>query len=206
MTTTGYILGFIGAGLMLASYLMKSMLPLRVVALAANVILVAYAVIVGSWPTMALYAAMIPINLKKVAEIRRLLRAIEHARADTPLADWLLPHMSRREVPAGTRLWSKGDQATEMVYVERGELRLVEHDARLGPGSLVGEIGLFAEDKRRTGTVEATSDCTLYTLSAAAMAQLYYLNPRLGFHVVKLVVARLLHDAELARARSATAT
>ena len=41
MTTTGYVLGFIGAGLMVASYLMKSMLPLRYVALAANVFLVA---------------------------------------------------------------------------------------------------------------------------------------------------------------------
>ena len=90
----GYVFGFIGAGLMVASYLMKSMLPLRVVALAANVFLVTYAALSGAWPTMALYVAMFPINLKKVIEIRKLIGAIKHAKAETPLADWLLPHMT----------------------------------------------------------------------------------------------------------------
>jgi hypothetical protein len=36
MTTTAYVFGFIGAGLMVASYPMHNMLPRRVVALAAN--------------------------------------------------------------------------------------------------------------------------------------------------------------------------
>ena len=40
MTTVGYVCGFIGAGLTLASYTMKSMLPLRLVALAASVSMV----------------------------------------------------------------------------------------------------------------------------------------------------------------------
>jgi CRP/FNR family transcriptional regulator, cyclic AMP receptor protein len=200
MTDLGYIFGFIGAALMVASYLMKSMLPLRVVALAANLCLVAYALYTTAWPTIALYLAMIPINLKKVLEIRRLIAAIENAKADTPVADWLLPHMSRRQAKAGEVLWHRGDVANEMVYVHTGRLRLAEHDELLGAGALVGEIGLFAPDNRRTGTIVCDTDCTLYSLSADAMAQLYYLNPKLGFHVMRLVVARLMHDAELAGA------
>lgn len=194
----GYVLGTLGAGLMLASYLMKNMVPLRTAALAASVLLAAYASWIGSWPTLALYLAVIPINIKKVREIRRLVRAIESAKADTPLAEWLLPHMTRREAKAGDVLWRKGDVATEMVYVQQGRLRLVEHDEPLGPGSLVGEIGLLSPDHRRTGTIVCDTDCTLYTLSADGMAQLHYLNPRLGFHVMRLVVARLQHDAQLA--------
>ncbi len=201
MTTSsilGYGLGFIGAGLMLASYLMKSMVPLRSAALAASLVLAAYAIWIQSWPSIALYLAVIPINLKKLREIRKLVRAIESARADTPLADWLLPHMTRRQARAGEMLWALGDKATEMVYVQEGQLRLVEHDRPLGPGSLVGEIGLLAPDNRRTGTIRCDTDCTLYTLSADGMAQLYYLNPKLGFHVLRLVVARLQNDARLA--------
>jgi hypothetical protein len=200
MTTLGYVIGFIGAGLMVASYLMHSMLPLRLVALAANFFLVIYAIQFSSWPTVVLYIAMIPINVKKVVQIRKLIHAIEHAKADSPVGEWLLPHMTRREAKAGETLWNKGDVATEMVYVESGRLRLVEHDTTLGIGSLVGEIGLFAPDNRRTGTITCDTDCTLYTLSADAMAQLYYLNPKLGFHVMRLVVARLMHDVEVARA------
>jgi hypothetical protein len=31
------------------------------------------------------------------------------------------------------------------------------------------------------------------------MARLYYQNPKLGFHVMRLIVARLMHDTEKAR-------
>ena len=202
MHTLGAVLGFIGAALMVASYLMKSMMPLRLVALAANVFLVAYAIINQSWPTMALYLAMIPINLKKVKEIRSLVAAMATARADTPLADWLLPHMTRREAKAGDLLWHKGDTATEMIYVHSGELLLVEHDTVLGPGSLVGEIGLFSPDNRRTGSVSCRTDCVLYSLSSEGVAKLYFQNPKLGYHVMRLVVERLRNDAERAQAQA----
>ncbi len=203
MDSLGYVFGFIGAALMVASYLMKSMLPLRMVALSANVFLVVYAVLQApvSWPTVALYVAMIPINLKKVVEIRKLIRAIENAKADTPISEWLLPHMTRRQAKAGQTLWNKGDKATEMLYVESGRLNMIEYDESIGAGAILGEIGLFAPDNRRTRTVVCETDCTLYGLSADAMAQLYYQNPKLGFHVMRMIVARLMHDTDLAHQR-----
>jgi CRP/FNR family cyclic AMP-dependent transcriptional regulator len=201
MESLGYVFGFIGAALMVTSYLMKNMLPLRMVALSANVFLVIYAVQGGSLPTVALYLAMIPINIKKVREILKLVRAIENAKTDSPVGEWLLPHMTRRQAKAGDTLWTKGDVATEMLFVQSGQLKLVEHDATIGPGSIIGEIGLFAPDNRRTGSVVCATDCTLYSLSAEGMAKLYYQNPKLGFHVMRLIVARLMHDAEVANQR-----
>ncbi|MDH4061265.1 MAG: cyclic nucleotide-binding domain-containing protein [Aquincola sp.] len=201
MTSLGYVFGFIGAALMVASYLMKSMLPLRMVALSANVFLVVYALQGGSWPTVALYLAMIPINVKKVLEIRKLIRAIENAKADSPVGEWLLPHMTRRQAKAGETLWNKGDKATEMLYVQSGRLNLLEYDESIGPGSIVGEIGLFAPDNRRTRTIVCATDCTLYSLSAEGMAKLYFQNPKLGYHVMRLIVARLMHDADVASRR-----
>ena len=201
MSSIGYVFGLIGAALMVASYLMKNMLPLRMVALSANVFLVVYAVQGGSWPTVALYVAMIPINVKKVLQIKKLIRAIENAKADTPVSEWLLPHMTRRQAKAGQTLWNKGDKATEMLYVESGRLNMIEYDESIGAGAIVGEIGLFAPDNRRTRTVVCETDCTLYGLSADAMAQLYYQNPKLGFHVMRMIVARLMHDTDLAHQR-----
>ena len=201
MESLGYVVGFIGAALMVASYLMKSMLPLRLVALSANVFLIIYALQFGSWPTVALYVVMIPINVKKVLEIRKLVHAIEHAKADSPVSEWLLPHMTRRQAKAGHTLWHKGDKATEMLYVQCGQLNLLEYDESIGPGSIVGEIGLFAPDNRRTRTIVCATDCTLYSLSAEAMAKLYYQNPKLGYHVMRLIVARLMHDVDVANKR-----
>lgn len=187
-------LGLIGAALMLASYLMKSMLPLRVAALTACCFLVAYGALKQALPTLLLYGALIPINVKKTLQMRKLVKAIERARDDTPVSEWLLPHMHRRTVAAGSTLWRQGDAATEMLYLDAGTLRLAEYGELLQPGALVGEIGLFAPDKRRTLTLEAASDCVVYSLTAEEMALLYYQNPRLGFHVMRLIVARLMHD------------
>lgn len=190
-------IGFIAAGLMLASYLMKSMMPLRIVALAACVGFVIYGSLKHALPTLVLYAALIPINIKKVLEIRRLTRAVAEARHDTPVAEWLLPHMKRRQARAGDVLWRAGDLADEMIYLAEGELRLLEHDEVRLPGALVGEIGLFTPDGRRTASIRCDTDCTLYALSGDALTQLYYQHPQLGFHVMRLVVSRLRHDAEL---------
>jgi hypothetical protein len=194
-----YVYGFIGAGLMVTSYLMKSMLPLRVVALVACLFLVLYGYFAAAIPTLLLYGALIPINIKKTLQIHKLVKAIENARSDTPISEWLLPNMTRRTAKAGTMLWNKGDVASEMLYLESGSLRLVEYDEVLAPGSLVGEIGLFAPDNIRTLSLECVTDCTLFSLSAEGMARLYYQNPKLGFHVMRLIVARLMHDTEKAR-------
>jgi CRP-like cAMP-binding protein len=187
-------LGLIGAALMLASYLMKSMLPLRIAALTACCFLVAYGALKQALPTLLLYGVLIPINLKKTLQMRKLVRAIERARDDTPVSEWLLPHMHRRTVAAGTTIWRKGDAATEMLYLDDGTLRLAEYDELLQPGALVGEIGIFAPDNRRTLTLEAVGDCTVYSLTTEEMALLYYQNPKLGFHVMRLVVSRLMRD------------
>lgn len=202
--TLATVLGFIGAALMLASYLMKSMLPLRIAALTACCFLVAYGALKQALPTLLLYGALIPINVKKTLQIRKLVKAIESARADTPVSEWLLPHMHRRTVAAGTTLWRQGDAATEMLYLETGTLRLAEYDELLQPGALVGEIGLFAPDNRRTLTLEATSDCVVYSLTAEEMALLYFQNPKLGFHVMRLIVARLMRDVQRQRPVAST--
>ena len=195
----GNALGLIGAGFMLASYAMKSMLPLRVAALLASLFLVAYGALLQALPTLLLYGLMIPINVKKTLQMRKLVKAIENARDDTPVSDWLLPHMHRRAAKAGSVLWRKGDVAKEMLYLESGQLQLPEYGESLIAGALVGEIGLFAPDNRRTLTLVCETDCVLYSLNAEEMALLYYENPKLGFHVMRLIVARLMHDAEKAR-------
>lgn len=190
----------IGAALMLASYLMKSMLPLRMVALAANVFFIVYGLLEWKPLALGLYSLLLPINAKRAWDIRKLVRDIEAARSDTPLAEWLLPHMTRRIAKAGETLWRRDDPATEMLYVQRGTVRLVEYEETLGAGSLVGEIGLFSPDNRRTQSLACVTDCELYSLTAEEMYKLYYQNPKLGFHIMRLVVGRLIRDAAVARA------
>ena len=107
-----YAFSFVGAALMVSSYLMQSMLPLRIVALLACLCLAVYGYLGAALPTVLLYGALIPINIKKTWQIHQLVRAIEHARSDTPVSQCLLAHLTRRSATAGQVLWRKGDMAT----------------------------------------------------------------------------------------------
>jgi len=125
---------------------------------------------------------------------RRSTKEIARATQDSPVSQWLLPHMTRRPFKAGEVLFRKGDLADEIVYIASGEIRLKEADQLLGPGELIGEIGLFSLEKTRTQTVVCETDGELYRMTGEMIYRLYYQNPKLGFYFMRLVVKRLLRD------------
>jgi len=104
--------------------------------------------------------------------------------------------MTRRAFKAGEVLFRKGDLADEIVYIASGQLRLQEHGELLGPGDLIGEIGLFSPDKRRTQSIVCETDGELYRMTGEMIYRLYYQNPKLGFYFMRLVVKRLLRDIQ----------
>jgi CRP/FNR family cyclic AMP-dependent transcriptional regulator len=191
----GMILGLIGALLSIVAYTMRSMLPLRAVALASNACFLVYGFLEHQWPSILLNLIVIPLNFIRFREVRRLVREVATARSDAPLSELLLPHMSLRRVKAGEVLFQKGDVAHEMFYVHQGRVTVPELSADLGPGTLFGEIGIFAPESRRTQSAVCREDADLYAMTQADALQLYYQNPKLGFHLMRLVVERLMSDS-----------
>jgi CRP/FNR family transcriptional regulator, cyclic AMP receptor protein len=190
----GTVLGLVGAALYFTSYSMKSMMPLRALALASNVFFIAYGYVNSSLPELVLHSVLLPLNARRMWEIRKLSDEIARATQDSPVSQWLLPHMTRRAFKVGEVLFRKGDLADEVVYVASGQLRLQEHDQILGPGELIGEIGLFSPEKRRTQTIVCETDGELYRMTDEMIYRLYYQNPKLGFYFIRLIVERLLRD------------
>ena len=190
----GTVLGVVAAALYLTSYSMKSMLPLRALAVASNVFFIAYGIVQSALPELVLHSVLLPLNASRLWEIRKLTEEIARATQDSPVSQWLLPHMTRRAFKAGEVLYRKGDLADEVVYIASGQLRLQEHDQVLGPGELIGEIGLFSPDKKRTQSIICETDGELYRMTDEMIYRLYYQNPRLGFYFMRLIVERLLRD------------
>jgi hypothetical protein len=188
------VLGVIGTVLLCASFLVKSMLNLRALALASNVFFIAWGYVEWVWPTLALNGIILPLNAWHIWEIRRLTREIARATEDSPVSQWLLPHMRRRSFKAGETLFRRGDEADELIYIASGELRIAEIGERVGPGELIGEIGLFSPEKRRTQSLMCETDGELYYMTGEMIFRLYYQNPKLGFYLMRLVVQRLLRD------------
>jgi CRP-like cAMP-binding protein len=60
---------------------------------------------------------------------------------------------------------------------------------------VIGEIGVFSPDRRRTATVVVCStDCVAYELTERKTKELYFQNPAFGYAVMQLIVGRLLEN------------
>ena len=121
-------IGMLGGAFYLASHFMKDMVPLRVLALASNVLFLIFCVLQTHLditqlivlPEFLLNLILLPINAKRLVEIIRLTKQIEQATVESPVTEWLLPHMHLCKHKASEVLFRKGDVADEIVYVTSG--------------------------------------------------------------------------------------
>lgn len=201
----GNALGLLGVVFCFVSFVMKRMVPLRVLALVANVCFIAYGLVESLLPSIVLNAALLPVNARRLWEITKLSREIERATRESPVSQWLLPHMQRRSFRAGDVLFHKGEVADKLVYVANGKLRLAEIGRLIGAGELIGEIGLFSPDKTRTQTIACETDGELYEMTDEMIFQLYYQHPKLGFYLMRLLAERLLADVQRQQTHAAAA-
>lgn len=189
--TTGMILGFIGVALSLISCSMRNMQALRQVSIVCNLVFITYGVLEAQIPTIVLNSILLPLNGWRLYQIKQLVRDIESATSDSPVTQWLLPHMAARSYKAGQILFHRGEQADEIFYIQEGEILLKEINKTLYPGELFGELGIFSTAGLRTLGASCKTDCKLYSMNREAVYKLYYQQPKLGFHLMGLMVSRL---------------
>jgi CRP-like cAMP-binding protein len=201
----GTALGLLGVGFCFASFAVKGMVPLRTLAIVGNVCFVAYGLVESLLPSLLLNIVLLPVNAARLWEIKKLSKEIARATRDSPVSQWLLPHMRHRSFKAGEVVFRRGEVADRLFYLAKGDLRMAEIGQRIGPGELFGEIGLFSPDRERTQTIVCETDSELYDMTDEMIFQLYYQNPKLGFYLMRLVAERLLKDVHRREGEPATA-
>lgn len=196
-------LGYIGAAFTISTYSMRTMVPLRVSGIVANIAFISYGALAHVYPTLLLHMLLLPLNAYRLRQLLRLVRSVqEAARGDLSL-DWLRPYSRRRHVAAGELLWRRGDAASEMLFVLSGRLRVVEPGIDAGPGEVLGEIGFITPGNTRTHSLQCTEPADLLVIGYDELRQLYFQNPHFGFWFMQLASRRLLRDADLALVRPA---
>jgi len=180
----------------------KTMIPLRWAAIAANALAMIYSAMHGTWPTFALNAILLPTNAWRLLAMLRLIGDIDRAIKSDVNADWLLPYARPKTFRAGDVMIQRGDYATAAFYVVAGEVEIAELNQSYGPGTLLGEIGLFTPDGRRTRTVRCKTDVDAAVLDYDRFKELYFQNPQFGFRLLQLIVARMQVSGEIAAAPS----
>lgn len=191
-------LGYVAAATVLASFAMKNMTALRLIALVSNVAFISYALANGLTPVLLLHCLLLPLNLVRLAQIKRAAREAEQAVSGSEDFSWLVPVGERVRLGASEVLFRKGDIADAMYVIAEGQIEIVEYGVVLGPGDLFGEIGLFARDSERTATVRAAGDVVLSRITAAKVRKLHFDNPDFAYQVTRLIANRLLENLRAA--------
>jgi CRP-like cAMP-binding protein/uncharacterized protein (DUF697 family) len=186
---------FLGGGIFLiATFVVRTMVPLRVLCIISGVFFLAAAALSGSVPQFFLYLLALPINFIRLFQIRNLVKkARSSARGDLSL-DWLRPFMTPRIYRKGDVLFRKGDAASEMFLTVTGKFLVTEIGIEIPAGRILGELGFVAPDNHRTQSVECIEDGEVLAVGYDRLREIYLDNPEFGYYFLRLTSDRLLQN------------
>jgi CRP/FNR family cyclic AMP-dependent transcriptional regulator len=198
------IAGWVAAALVFCSFFMKTMVPLRMVAICSNIAFMTYALlglkygVFGRvYPILVLHASLLPLNMIRLRQQKGLIRAVREASEDETIRS-LVPYMRAEARAAGEVLFKQGDPANRLYVIQHGRVRFPELGKVVRDGQVFGEVGLFAPQNARTVSAVCEDDCRLYTITRETVLELYYQNPRFGLFLIRLV-AGLVFESQAAR-------
>jgi Cyclic nucleotide-binding domain len=172
----------------------KTMVPLRILAIATNCILIAYFTVTHAWLPLLLQVFALPLNGWRLYQMIVLIRNVREAIRGKLSLDWLKPFMAERHFRKGDLLFAKGEAASEMFYTMTGRYVLVELGIEIETGHVVGELAMLAPDNRRTATLECIEEGNVLSITYEQVEELYYQNPTFGFYFLRLATARLFDN------------
>ena len=197
------LIGVAAAAASLYAAQSKTIIPLRWAAIGANFLAMIYSFLHGTYPTFLLNMVLLPLNAWRLRGMLQLVRDIDTAIKGDMNVDWLLPYTRPKNFKSGDIMMERGEYATAAYYVVAGEVEIPELNQTFGKGTLLGEIGLFTPDGRRTRTVRCKTNVQTAMIDYDQFKELYFQNPQFGFHLLHLIVARLQDSPELPRAAPA---
>lgn len=192
------LLGWTASALVLATFSLKTMIPLRMVAIASNVVFFSYGMLDHLMPITVLHGILFPINVYRFLQLRVLVARTRKAiHSEVRPFPWerIVSLLETKHFPAGTILMHKGDLADRMYLILDGTVRVEGKGITLGRGHVVGEIGLVTSEHLRTETVICDTALEAGVLSEEKIWSLFFQNPEFGVFLIKTVTSRLLADA-----------
>jgi CRP/FNR family transcriptional regulator, cyclic AMP receptor protein len=194
------VAGWVAAVLVFSAFFMRTMIPLRIVAIASNVAFIAYAllglrygVFDRLYPILVLHSTLLPLNLIRLRELKQMIASVRATNADEAIQA-LIPFMKLEQYQEGDVVFRRGDPANKLYVVQQGNVRLRETGKRISAGGVFGEVGPFAAHGVRSLTATCDDDCELATISADKVLELYYENPRFGFFLIRLISGLVAGD------------
>jgi hypothetical protein len=187
----------------IATTTMRTMIPLRVFGILANIVLFVTAIPAHNYLVMVVQAAMCAVNSYRLHQMLQLVRDVKKSVNSDLSMDWLKPFMTERNCTEGEMLFYKDEKAEDMLYIVSGKFKLVESGIVLPVGAIVGELGMVSPSNMRTQSLECVEAGLVLSVSYSKVEELYVQNPAFGFYFLRLVSARLFQNLDAAEQRLA---
>jgi hypothetical protein len=187
-------LALIGALLYVATLMVRTIVPLRVLAIISMLFFIGYGALAGAVATFLLYLLSLPINIFRLHQMLNLVKKARVSAQGDLSMDWLKPFMTARKYKSGDVLFRKGDAAKEMFYTVTGKFLVKEIGIEIPPGRIMGELGFLSKNSRRTQTVECIESGDVLTMSYDKLLEIYFQNPEFGYYFLRLSSDRLMQN------------
>jgi len=196
------LIGYLAALLVFSTFYMKTMIPLRSVAIASNVAFITYGYLAGLYPVFFLHVVLLPLNIWRLYQMRKLLARVRQASRGEYSIESMMPFMTKIDFKKADVIFRKGEAADKLYYLVSGSIHFPEIEASAAPGDIIGEVGVFSPCKTRTASAVAESDSMLLTLGDQKVLELYYQNPEFGIFIVRMIIQRFMHQVRAGRAKA----
>jgi len=198
-------IGYLAAAANIFVFISETMIPLRIAAICADALFSVYFFETGYYPLFALHAFLLPVNIVRLMQMRRLVGDMRHIFNQAPGAvfdyEWLRPYMRSMTLPPGFALHYRGDLAEEAYVILRGEVRLLEPRVTLRAGAFFGEMGMFTDENRRTASAVTATEVERLCLRYDDLLQLAAQDAEFSFYLMRLMMRRMQHNLSLVSAR-----
>lgn len=189
------VIGYVGGVLVFSTFYLKTMIPLRLVAISSNVVYIAYSAMAGLEPILLLHALLLPLNIWRLIEVKQLIRKVRAStQSGISAPELIVPYMQQIKRNKGERVFVKGDSADCVYYVFRGSARLLGKNIVVPEGQMIGVVGIFSPEHLRTDTAECLTDVELGVISKNRILELFYQNPDFGAFLIRMIAQRAALD------------
>jgi hypothetical protein len=187
-------LGYLAAILVFCTFYMRTMLPLRCIAIASNMTFLAYSLPLGLLPVAVLHGLLLPLNVLRLFQIRWMLAKVRLARTSEIDVGPLMSSLALEKHAQGAVLFRKGDWGDRAYFIAEGEINFPEIGVRSGIGQLFGEFAIFSPEHARTASAVCATDAVLYRIDEQAIVLAFHQHPSFAFALMRLIMRRTIDN------------
>lgn len=194
MSLTIQIIGYFASFLVFATFYVKRIMTLRLIAVLSNVAFIWYALGADLVPIVILHGLLLPLNLYRIFELKKNINAISDPyKMDVKILEG---YAEKRIVKKDDIIFHLGALSNSIYFIKEGTVKEFSPDTDgntriFRPGDVFGLLSYFSKSGKTFFSAQALEDTVLYVVSHDRLSELCLQSPNFGFLLMGWLASRL---------------